>query len=217
MHFLNAWKDLAPRELLRLSLPVLVLVVALFLPGRRVARVAALLVALAALSLHELGPLWPLRAAWAGLWIIVAWRLGEPDSKRERAMGRPGGIESGTVGLMLGVALLVLLIAAVARQDLSPVDARSVSYGLVVLCLGLLHLMLRRDALRAMVAFGALGVGLQVLDRAARAASLTGDATDHGVIVLITAIAVAIAARLAAIRQHDAGSAWVSDAHDLHD
>src|SRR5205085_10988908 len=121
------------------------------------------------------------------------------------------------VGLMLGVALLALVAAAVARQDLTPVETRSASWGLLLLSLGLLHLMLRRDALRAMLAFGALGLGVQVLDRSARAASLSAGPADNGVIVLVSALATAIVARLGTIRQQDAGSAWVSDAHDLHD
>jgi hypothetical protein len=218
MHFLDAWKNLAPRDLLRLAFPVVILTVSLFLPGRRVARAAALLLGLSVLTLRELGPLTPLRLAWAALWGIVAWRVGGSRARREGpVLDHPGGIESGLVGLMLGLALLTLLIAAIARQDLSAGDSRSVSYGLLILCLGLLHLMLRRDARRAMVSFATLGLGLQVLDCAARAASLTAESVDRGTIVAVAAITIAIAARLAVIREHDAGSAWVSDAHDLHD
>jgi hypothetical protein len=168
--------------------------------------------------LGEAGPRWPIGVAWTLLWAGVAWRAGAGGrAVRNPVAARPGGVESGTVGLLLGLVLLALLVAAVARQDLSPEDGRRASYGLLVMCLGLLHLMLRRDALRATVAFAALGLGLQVLEAAARATLLAPEARDPGHVLVATAAAVALADRLARVRQQDAGSAWVSDAHDLHD
>ena len=82
--------------------------------------------------------------------------------------------------------------------------------------LGLLHLMLRRHALRAAVAFGALGLGVQVLDGMARRGEVGLGAPPAGVLIA-TAIAVAATVRLAGSRESTAGSAWVSDAHDLRD
>jgi hypothetical protein len=118
---------------------------------------------------------------------------------------------------MLGVTLLALLVAAIARQDLPAAEGRAASLGLALLCLGLLHLMLRRDAQRAMVAFATLGMGIQVLEHVAAGARLPGDPGRPWLAAVATAIAVTLAARLATIREQDAGSTWVSDAHDLHD
>jgi hypothetical protein len=125
-------------------------------------------------------------------------------------------MEPGTVGLLIGIALLALLLAAVARQDLAPEETRRVAYGLLLIDLGLLHLMLRRHALRAAVAFGALGLGVQVLDGMARAGEM-GVAPSSPGVALATAVAVAITVRLAGSREAAAGTAWVSDAHDLRD
>jgi hypothetical protein len=126
-------------------------------------------------------------------------------------------VESGAIGVMLGVVLASLLMAAVARQDLLPPASRATSYGVLLLCIGLLHLMLRRDTLRSMVAFATLGLGLQVLERIARGAAIPEDDSLRGMVLLATMIAVTLSARLAWVRERDAGSAWVSDAHDLHD
>ena len=52
---------------------------------------------------------------------------------------------------------------------------------------------------------------------AARSTLLIGHPSDPGQVLVATAAAVALVDRLARVRQHDAGSAWVSDAHDLHD
>ena len=106
---------------------------------------------------------------------------------------------------------------AVARQDLSPEDARRASYGALVMVVGIIHLMLRRHARRAGVAFASLGLGLQVLEGAARSAQVPETLVPGGAVLLATAIAAALATRVAVIREHIAGTAWVSDAHDLHD
>jgi hypothetical protein len=216
VHFLDAWTKLRPFDLARLMLPAAILGISVFLPGRRIARWAAGAIALLVLGLPELGPLWPTRTLWAILWLAVAWRAGvEPVQHPGRP--RPSGFESGAVGLLLAAALLGLLVAAVARQDLPARVGRPASYGLLLMCLGLLHLMLRRDVLRATLAFTALGLGLQVLDQAAPDTLLPGGARGQGLVVLATAIAAALPARLAEMRERDAGTAWVSDAHDLHD
>ena len=146
MHFLDAWTQLPPLDLFRLVPPAGLLALAAFVPGRRSGRIMAAIVAFFALLLAELGPRWPIGAAWSALWILVAWRVGirrrAPD---QAAPARPGGVESAAVGTLLGLALLALLVAAVARQDLDPDDSRGASYGLFMVCAGLLQLMLRRD------------------------------------------------------------------------
>jgi hypothetical protein len=198
--------------------PAVLLAASAFVPGRRIARGIAATFALFMPFMGEAGPRWPIGAGWALLWAGVAWRAGAGGrAVRNRVAARPGGAESGMVGLLLGLVLLALLVGAVARQGLSPEAGRRASYGLLIMCLGLLHLMLRRDALRATVAFAALGLGLQVLAAAARATLLAPEAHDPGHVLVATAVAVALADRLARVRQQDAGSAWVSDAHDLHD
>jgi len=160
----------------------------------------------------------PLLWGWMGLWGVVAWAAGSGvRTARARPPGRLGGVESGMVGLLLGLAMLALLIAAVARQDLTDSLARQASYGLVVLCLGLFHLMLRRDSLRAVVGFCSLGLGIQILDDVARAAVVPAGGSGSGAVLAATAVAVALTVRIAWIRQGTAGTSWVSEAHDLHD
>jgi hypothetical protein len=218
MHFLDSWTELPLHALARLMLPAAMLAASMLLPGRRIARLTAALVAIAVLFLDELGLPLALRVPWAVLWAIVAWRAGVAPSPRPGvAAWRPGGVESGAVGLLLALALLALLVAAVARQDLSPDFSRRASYGLLLMCLGLLHLMLRRDVMRATVGFASLGIGLQVLERAARSTLLPESAPNPALVLLSTAIVVGLTARLAHVRERDAGSSWVSEAHDLHD
>ena len=218
MQFLECWTELSFLDLMRLLAPAGFLAAAAFLPGAGVARLAALGVALTIPFLRELGGSAPLTAAWCALWLLVALGMGMPEGVARRPLAaRRGGLEAGTVGLLLGLVLLALLIAAVARQDLSPEDARRASYGVLVLSLGLIHLMTRSHARRAGVAFASLGLGLQVLDGAARAAQVPGTLPPGGAMLLATAVAVALALRAAVGRERLAGTAWVSDAHDLHD
>jgi hypothetical protein len=215
--FLDVWAGMPPLHLLQLALPVVFLLLAVFLPGRLAARIAALGVAASLPFLRELGSPPAVTAGWVLLWLIVAWQAGRPSGGASRSGARLGGLESGTVGLLLGPALLVLLVAAVARLDLGPEPTRLGSYGVLLVCLGLLHLMLRRHAVRAATAFAAIGLGLQVLAGGVRAAVLPGDAPPGSAILLAAALAVALAVRVGEARAAAPGSAWVSDAHDLHD
>ena len=217
MHFVDAWVSLPPLDLIRLLLPAGFLVLAVFLPGRGAARLTALGVALCLPLVRELEVPPRLLVAWVGLWIVIAWQAGRVTSGARRSLTtRLAGMEPGSVGLLIGAALLALLLAAVARQDLAPEATRRAAYGLLLIDLGLLHLMLRRHALRAAVAFGALGLGVQVLDGMARVGEVGVRPSSAGV-VLATAIAVAITVRLAGSRESAAGTAWVTDAHDLRD
>ena len=217
MHFLDAWSRLPIVDLARLGLPLLFLFLSIALPGPRPAALSALGVAAMLPLLPEVAPL-ALRLGWSLLWLVVAIRIARPRSSNESdPAARPGGVESGGVGLLLGLSLLVLLTAAIARQDLEPGDSRRISLGVLLLCLGLVHLMVRRHMLRATVAFTTLGLGLEVIRQAAVAADLGAPRTSSGGVLLATALAVAMLGRLADVREQSGGTAWVSQAHDLHD
>ena len=218
MHFLDAWHELSAVDLVRLLAPAALLVAATLLPGARIVRVAAVGVALLLPGLRELASPGPQVAAWCALWLFLAWRAaGEREGEREPLTAARGWFETGTLSLLLGAPLVLLLIVAVGRLDLSPEDARRASWGVLLLGVGVLHLMLRRHARRAAVAFGAMGLGLQVLDGAARGAQIQVGIAPPGAVLVGTALAVALVLRIAAIRERQAGSPWVHDAHDLHD
>jgi hypothetical protein len=217
VHFLDAWRGLTALELARLVAPAAFVVLATLLPGPRVARMAGLGVAATIPFLREMavGPI--LGAGWVALWGVIAWLAGRQDEASRDPLAPRGVFETGGIGLLLGLALLGLLVAAVARQDMGAEDARRASYGVLFTVLGLLHLMLRRHVRRSLVAFGSLGLGLQVLDGAARAAQVQPTAPTTAAVLVLTALAVALAWRIAIGRERYAGTAWVSDAHDLHD
>jgi len=216
VRFLDSWTELPATDLLRWLLPVGAIAVLVFVPSRMVARFGTLGVA-AALAVTP-GLIEPpaLRLAWILLWAVLAW--GVHSAPAPRPAGRPaGGFETGTVGLTLGIALLTLLVVAIARQDLPPDAGRRASYGIVVLCLGLLHLMLRRHTVRVAIGLAMLGLGLQVIERVATAGLLVDSAAPPFGIVFATALACALAVRAGRTRMHVASSPWVADAHDLHD
>jgi hypothetical protein len=191
------------------------LLVAVLVPGRGPASAAALCVAGTIPFLPELGlGRWG-TVGWVLLWLAVAWLASQP-SPGTRVRARLGGLESGGVGLLLAPALLALLLAAVARLDLAPEPTRRASWGALVLTLGFLHLMLRRHAVRAATAFAALGLGAQALETVARGVA-GGELPGPGLPFAAAVIAVSLAARIGWSRVAVAGSAWVSDAHDLHD
>jgi hypothetical protein len=216
VHFLDAWLGLAPVRLLRSVLPAALAALAVLVPGRQVARLAALGVAVTLPFLPELTvPGW-LTAGWVVLWLAVAWQVGLSARRSTRPGARLGGLESGTIGLVLGLALLALAGAGVARLDLDPDLTRRAAGGVLLSVLGLVHLMLRRHAVRAAAAFATMGLGLQLLDGAVRLAVVDG-AAPPGLALAATALAVALVVRVGRSRAALAGSAWVGDAHDLHD
>jgi len=216
VHFLDAWLSLAPSHLLRSALPAGLVVVLVLVPGRQVARLAALGVALGLPFLPELAAGAWATAGWVVLWLVVAWQAGLPAPRATRTGARLGGLESGTIGLALGLALLVLVMAGVARLDLDAEATRRAAAGALLTVLGLVHLMLRRHALRAVAAFAAMGLGLELLGGAVRTA-VVGGAAPPGLTLAAAALAVALASRVGRTRAAVAGSPWVGDAHDLHD
>jgi hypothetical protein len=215
VHFLETWTGLSALELARALLPAAFLLLAILVPGRAVARVAALCVAAAVPFLRELSTPAPVTVGWVGLWLWIAWQAGRPAGRP--AGVRQGALESGVVGLLLGLAVLALLLAAVARQDLAAGAARRAAAGVLLISLGLLQLMVGRHARRAVVAFGAMGLGLEVLDGLARTVQ-TGPADSFpGLSLAGAGAAVLLATRLARGLEQVAGTAWVGDAHELHD
>ena len=218
MHLLEAWTSLGPFHLARLlALPGATLVATL-LPGRQLARGSALVCGAGVVLLAEMAVPWWVRAAWGLLWLAVAWQAGLPE--RPDLSPRPPrrrALEAGAVALPLGLALLALMLAAVWRQTFEPDDARRASLGALLVGLGLLHLMMRRHVRRAALAIGALGVGLELLTAAARAADVAHEGAPAGSALLATALGITIVTRIADGRERYAGSVFVSDAHELQD
>ncbi len=219
MPFFDTWTQLPPAELLRWLLPVGFMIVLVLMPGRRVARFTAFGTGLALGAVPEVLAPTPLRLAWIILWAAVAWGVTSAPAPRRGAVlsRRVGLLESGSVGLMLGVALLTLLLIAIGRQDLPDDASRRATYGIVVLCLGLLHLMLRRHTVRAAIALAMLGLGLQIVERVARESLVAATLSPDYGIVLATSLTCALAVRIGHTRERVATSPWVGDAHDLHD
>jgi hypothetical protein len=218
VEFLDCWTELALPDLLRLLAPAVFLTLATLGPGVRIVRLSAIGVALTIPLVEELGVSPGYSVAWSALWLLIAWSARKQEGTARRPLAaRHGVFETSAVGLLLGAILMALLIAAVARQSLSPEEARRASYGALLLMLGLLHLMLHGHVRRAGVAFGSLGLGLQVLDSAAREAQVFVALNPGGGVLLATVLAASLAMRVATNRERSAGTAWVSDAHDLHD
>jgi hypothetical protein len=217
VRFLESWAILPPLDLIRLVILPAVLALALVLPGRRAARGASLGVAVAVLLAPDfVGGGWR-SAAWAALWAAIAWVAGSGPRVRAPSGARGAWLEAGGIGIMLVVVLMVLLVAGVARQGLADETARRASYGLLVLGLGLLHLVVRVNIRRAAVAWGAIGLGLQVLQGAAAASMLHEPPAPPAAVIAAVAIAIALAQRLSSTRLRIGAGARVTDAHDLHD
>ena len=218
MDLFRLWFGLPLQDLLRLLVPPALLLLATVLPGRGMARATAAGVAVTLPLLRPLQTPPHLTALWSALWLLVAWQVGiQGQGRAAQATKRTGAVESGAVGLLIGLALMFLMIASLARQDLEPLTGRRLVLGLVLIGLGVLHLMLRRHVRRAAIAFAAMGLGLQVLDGVARAAQIAGSAPPTAAVWVATAIAVALVIKLGRARERHAGGPWVSDAHDLHD
>ena len=218
MHLLEAWTTLGPLHLARLLALPGAMLVATLLPGRVLARAAALVGAAAVLLLVEMAvPEW-IRGAWVLAWLAIAWQAGLPERPDlPPSPVRRRGFEAGAVALPLGLALLALMLAAVWRQTFQPEDARRASLGALLIGIGLLHLMMRRHVRRAALAMGSLGVGLELLTASARSADVAHEGAPAGTALLATVLATTIVTRIADGRERYAGSAFVSDAHELQD
>ncbi len=218
MHLLEAWTTLGPLHLARLLALPGIMLVATLLPGRVLARGAALLASAAVLLLGEMAVPWWIHAVWVAVWLAIAWQAGMRDRPElPKRPERRRGFEAGAVALPLGLALLALMLAAVWRQTFQPEDARRASLGALLVGLGLLHLMMRRHVRRATLAIGCLGVGLELLTASARAADVAHEGSPPGTALLATVLAATIVTRIADGRERYAGSAFVSDAHELQD
>lgn len=117
----------------------------------------------------------------------------------------------------LGAALVPLLLVAASRPSLDPAGTRVTSLGALLVGFGLLHLMLRRHLRRALLAFAALGLGLELLGSAARATDALHAGPPAGGALAATLVALGLAHRVAGARERHAGSPYVGDAHELHD
>ncbi len=218
MHFLDAWTTLPAGDFARRVAPLVCVLLAVLMPGPRAARAVAFAMAALVPFTRELDVGFGLGVLWFALWLVVGWQAGVRRGEARVPLSvRLGGLESGAVGLLIGGALLALLVAAVARLDIPAEWARRAAVGAALVVLGWIHLMLRRHVLRASLAFAAIGMGMQVLVGAARASLIPLDAPPRGLVLPATAVAVALAVRLAHARQAATGNAWVSDAHDLGD
>jgi hypothetical protein len=155
---------------------------------------------------------------WAALWLVVAITLHRgARAGMRRPVERTGGFESTLTGLVLGVPFFALMAVAIARQDLPLPATHMTTAGALYVTLGLIHLMVRRHILRAALGWGFVGVGLQAF-QSATAVTLPATLAPHPAAMLIaTAVALALVLRIGLLRARWAGSAWLSDAHDLHD
>lgn len=218
MHFLDAWSELSALDLARSLAPLALLGVAIFIPGRISSRLAALGVAALIPFWRELAAPPALRIGWVVLWLMLALYT----SRRHHAAPRPLAagrslLESGSVGTLLALVLGLLLVTTVARQEMVFEETRRTAAGVMLIVIGVLHLMLRRHIASAMLGFGAFGLGLQLLDGAARTADIDPSPLAGPSILLAAFLAVILSVRVATARARFAGTAWVSDAHDLHD
>jgi len=218
MHFLDAWTSLSLLDQLRLVTPAALMIAAILLPGRRAAIAIAFALAVAVpLSGAASGGMLR-QAGWALLWVLVGLVLVRGSgSGMRRPVERAGGLESSVIGLMLGIPFFALLTLAIARQDLGLVVTRVTTVGVLYVTLGLIHLMVRRHVLRSALGWGFLGFGLQVIESATLATLPRPIAPQSGFILVATAITLALVLRLGLSRARWVGSAWLSDAHDLHD
>ena len=218
MHLLEAWTSLGPFHLARLLALPGAMLVATLLPGRQLARGAALVGAAGVILLVEMAVPWWVRTGWVLLWLAIAWQAGLPERPDQTPPPpRRRAVEAGAVALPLGLALLALMLAAVWRQTFQPDDARRASLGALLVGVGLLHLMMRRHVRRAALALGALAVGLELLTASARAADVAHEGAPAGTALLAAALGLTIVRRIADGRERYAGSAFVSDAHELQD
>lgn len=216
MRFLESWTVLAAGDLVRLLAPLLFAGLLVGIPGRASARFAALGIAAGVFVAPELIPSPGVHAAWIAIWAGIAWTVGR-GAPTPRASRRLGLLESGAIGFLIGVALLVILLATFGRQDLPHDETRRTTLGLALVVIGLLHLMTRRHTVRAAAGLALMGLGLQIVDVVAWETLVFREHGPSPAIAGATAIAAALVVRIGRVRERVATSPWVGDAHDLHD
>jgi hypothetical protein len=215
VQFFDAWLELTVVDLVRVALPLVLALLPVLVPGPRVTWLcSAAMAPVTALAMLGRSPTW-VAAGWGLLWLALAFRLRRTGGRGTAPAA--SGAEPGLVGMGLGLALLAFLVAGIARQDLSESATRLTSSGVALLASGLLHLMLRRHAIRAAFGVLAMAFGLQLLQLAANAYEIPGTAPGHGGVLLGAALAGALVIRVGESRARFAGGPWVGDAHMLHD
>ncbi len=217
MHLLDAWLTLPPGDLLRLLLMPIAAALATFLPGRRIARWAAVLMAVGSLGSAEIGGSWLVRAGWAGLWAGLAWWVGREGADSELHEPKRERFEAWVLGFPLGIGVLLLLLAALSRQVLPDDASRSAQIGVSLLALGMLHLLTRRHIRRAVLAFAFIAFGIEALSAAVRAIDVLQEGSPSGAALAGAFVVFALLIRLTHARESLARAPLVSDAHDLHD
>jgi len=111
---------------------------------------------------------------------------------------------------------VLLLLVAASRQALEPPGTRLTSLGVLLVGFGLLHLMLRRHLRRALVSFGALGLGSSCSRRPrARPTRCTRERRRRG--ARRDARRDGARAPRGRVARAVRGSPFVADAHELHD
>jgi hypothetical protein len=217
VHFLDAWTELPLEDLLRAAAPVVLSFLALALPGVRASAVAAGLVPLALLARPGGMPGDPDARLWVVVGALIALGVARTGSASDPAPRGRAAAEGAMVAAMLVGVCTALLVAALARQPFAPADARDEALGIALMALGLLHLLLRGHVARAGLAFLSLGLGLGVLAGVARGTLPLPAALEARPVLWGTALAAALAVRIAESRLAAAGGPWVGAAHDLHD
>jgi hypothetical protein len=216
VHDLVAWWELTAPELARLAAPLALSLLALILPRLRASAIPAGLTPLALVAWGL--PTLPLALAWGVSGLAIAagvWQAPGASGPRPSARAAVEGVV--LAGMLLG-AWCVLLVAAVARQNPPAAEARQLCLGVLLLGVGMLHVLARRELARAALAAIPIGLGLAMIELVARETRLPGAPSEGGRLILLgTLVAAVLALRLAAARAEVPGSVWVSDAHDLHD
>src|SRR5262252_3910049 len=102
--------ELGAGDLVRLLAPLLLLILSAFIPGQRIRQITALGVTALVPLLRELGAVPWLAAGWFVLWLVLGlWSPGDPEDTARRPLAKVGGmVETGTVGLALGIVHLML-------------------------------------------------------------------------------------------------------------
>jgi hypothetical protein len=218
VHFLDAWTRVSFLDQLRMIAPAALMIAAIALPGRRVSMMLAFAMALAAPLSGVIPGGWPLAVGWGLLWAAIGAVVHRSaPAGVKRPVERAGAFESTFIGLMLGAPMFALLTLAIGRQDLSVAVTRAAVMGTLYATLGLVHLMVRRHVVRSALGWAFLGFGLQVIEGATRGAVPAAFAVPRAATLLATSVTVALVLRLGFARAAAVGSAWLSDAHDLHD